>query len=648
MGFKPKAFHLTLALFIAAGLVIGAGAGFIYALTRDLPEVAALEDFAPSAATRVLDAEGGLLTEFFVARRLPVPLSQIPEHLVQAVIAIEDRRFFEHPGMDVIRNFGALLHDIRNLSLAQGGSTITQQLAKNLFLSPEKTITRKLKELFLAFQIERRYSKDEILGLYLNQIFFGAGAYGVEAAAQTYFGRQASQLSLAEAALIAGLPKSPMGYSPYNHPDRAVKRRNLVLGAMVQAGYLSQEARRQATAEPLILAPRRLERARAPYFCEMVRGRLIELFGWNQVYRGGLTVLTTLDPTLSQAAETAVKNGAARLAKIAIPAGAETPQAALVALEPGTGRVLALAGGVDFTASPYDRARLAQRQPGSAFKPIIYATAIASGKTQADQVWDAPLSLDLPGRDEPWRPQNYTPGFLGSLTLRRALEVSQNVPAIRLLMEIGLDPVIETARALGLATPLGRNPSLALGAHETRLIELTAAYNTFASSGLYIQPWAIFRVLDRTGAVIHTPAPARRAALTAQTAFIITDMLGGVIQNGTGRAARALNAPLAGKTGTTNEYYDALFVGYSSTVTAGVWTGYDSHAPMGRAATGAGAALPIWMEFMETAIKTRPPEPFTQPAGIEMKSMDLVTGRAAPAGAQGAVMAAFRRGSGPR
>ena len=636
-------------LLIGIGLLIGALLGVALSVTRDMPQIQALETYAPSAATRVYAADGSLVTQFYIHRRFPVPSDSLPEDLKKAIIAIEDRRFYQHTGLDVIRNFGALINDIRARRLAEGASTITQQLTRNLFLTPEKTISRKLKEIFLSFQIEHRYTKDEILALYLNQIHFGHGSYGVGSAAEVYFGKKVYELTLPECALLAGLVRAPAIYSPFNHPERAQGRRTVVLRAMLRDGYITQERFDRADKAPLGLVGQKKDRILASYFSEYVRRLLLARFGQDMVYKGGLEVHTTLDTRMQRAAEKSLENWLPQLAQrlragIQTPTGPEKIQTALIALEPGTGRILAMVGGADFSESSYNRAVQALRQPGSAFKPIIYATAIEKGRTQADLILDAPLSFDLPGRDEPWQPQNYNLRFEGEITLRHALEDSINIPAIKLLSQVGIDRVINTAHRLGITAPLSRNLSLALGTSEVTLVELVAAYNALAGGGLWVEPWGIEEIKDQSGIVLFKAKPERSAVLTPETAYIITDMLKSVITDGTGRKAQVLGRPLAGKTGTTDDFRNALFIGFSPELTAGVWVGYDSNHTLGRGATGAETALPAWIAFMEQALRDKPVSDFQRPAGVVMVPMDRVTGQPAQAGSSNAVEAAFRVG----
>jgi len=646
---RKKALWVIIPL-IAAGVLTGFSLGVILSVTRDLPQVQALEEFEPSASTRVFSADGQLLAQFFIHKRLPVSGDSIPDDLKKAIISVEDRRFYRHAGLDVKRNFGALIKDIQTRRLAQGASTITQQLARNLFLTPEKTLIRKLKEIFLALQIERRYTKDEILELYLNQIPFGSGAYGVGAAAEIYFGKKVSDLTLPECALLAGLPRSPARYSPFNHPEKALARRRVVLRVMLRDGNLTKEQFEAAAEAPLELAPRANARNLAPYFSEHVRRLLVDKFGQNMVYRGGLEVRTTLDLEVQKIAEKALVKGLedldSRLRRSGGP-DQESVQGALVALEPGTGRIVAMVGGKDFSASSFNRVVQARRQPGSAFKPIIYTAAIESGLTQAERIWDAPISFKLPGRKDPWKPQNYSQRFEGEISLRRALEISGNIPAIKLLSKVGVDQVIDTARSMGLTSKLNRNLSLALGTSEVTLIELVSAYNCLPGGGVWIEPWGIAEVKDRNGVVIFKAEPQKRAAVSPETAYILTDMLKAVITSGTGKKAKVLGRPLAGKTGTTDSFRDALFVGYSPELTAGVWVGYDSGRPLGQGETGARAALPTWIQFMGQALANKPARDFECPANIVIFPINRFSGARTNRDDPEMVEAAFKAGTEP-
>ena len=631
-------------------MLFGAVIGLISALERDLPEIRALEDYKPTAATTILFRDGEVLAEIFQERRRPLPLPELPSDLKLAIVAVEDRRFYKHMGLDLIRNFGALINDLKAWSLEEGASTITQQLARNLFLTRQKTLIRKLKEVYLAVQIERRYTKNQILEMYLNQIYFGSGAYGAAAASEIYFGKDVWRLTLEECALLAGLPQSPKWNNPFTHPQQALARREIVLKAMVREGFLREDRARAAASAPLNLRPRPEPHSPARYFVEKVRERLLKMYSPDEVYKGGLEVRTTLDAKLQACAERAVRDGLAAVNRAldrevqpeVAPYTPEKVQGALAAVEVGSGGVRAWVGGADFGQSRFDRVSQARRQPGSSFKPLIYARALEMGLSQADIIWDAPVSYPQPDGEEDWTPRNFSRRFEGEITLRRALEISGNIPAVKLLGKIGIDNFINAASTMGVTSPLARNLTLALGASEVSLIELLSSYQAMANGGLWIEPHFISEVRDRNGRIIYNAAPARRPVLSPEAAFIITDMLEGVVGDGTAQRASSLGRAVAGKTGTTDDYRDASFYGYSPELAAGVWVGFDSGRPLGPDWTGARSALPIWVEFMEEALEEKPILEFTPPAGIVMAYMNRFTGKGCDPREAGCVKAAFR------
>ncbi len=631
------------------GLLSGATAGAFLAFTRDLPQIRELENFEPSAATRIYSVDQVLLTELFLEKRTPVPIDQIPPYLKSALIATEDRQFYTHSGIDLKGILRAVVKDIMAGQFVEGASTITQQLAKTLFLTQEKTIIRKIKEAILAIQLERRYTKNELLALYLNQIYFGSGAYGVESAARLFFGKPASQMDLAQCALVAGLPKAPSRYSPLVNPEQAEKRRNLVLGIMRKQGLISDAQYRLTTAEPVLAALPATAPRSAPYFVQHIKSDLEAAIGPSLLYKGGLTVHTTLSHRLQQSAEQALENGLVRLqqrmrSKKIVDT---TPQGALVAIDVRTGGILAMVGGRNFSESAFNRASDARRQPGSAFKPIIYALAIAHGFTQASLVLDAPVIFKGGDNNADWQPENYSKGYQGEMTLRQALTHSKNIPAVRLVERLGPSAVVQFAHQLGINSPLSPMLSIALGATNTTLLELTTAFAVFPNGGNHIAPFGVTEILDRNHAVLWRVRPAIRPVMTQAQAAIMVDMLQGVVHEGTGRQARQLSMPVAGKTGTTNDFRDALFVGFSPAVSAGVWVGTDDFSPLGNMETGALAALPIWIDFMAA---TRPESTalyFGIPDHMRKILIDPVTGRAAEDGAEGAVNALFVSGTEP-
>jgi penicillin-binding protein 1A len=645
---RRKRSLLVAGIFLLAGVVCGSTLGVFLTLTHDLPRIQELEDFRPSSVTKLYSVEGDLIGEFFVEKRVPVGLDKIPLHLRQAVVATEDRRFYEHAGLDWRGIARAVVKDIRAGSFKQGGSTITQQLAKVLFLTPEKTIGRKLKEAILALQIERRYRKDEILTLYLNQIYLGSGAYGVEAAANRYFDKHVWELDLAEGALIAGLPRGPSRYSPLVNPDSALSRRATVLKGLLDTGHIAEEQYQHALQAPVRLSSSSRPGTRGSYFISFIRPRLEEILGENLLYRGGLTIQTTLKQSWQRVCEKALQNGLDQLESRQRGGGAsrEQPQGAVLILDARTGMIRAMVGGRDFESSQFNRATQARRQPGSAFKPIIYAYALEKGYTQADRIWDGPVSYTLAG-GKVWEPQNYSGAFEGEITLRKALEISQNVVTIKLLERLGPSPVVDFARHLGVGSVLHSGLSLALGTSEMTLLDLASAYQVFANGGIWVEPSGIAEVLDHNGRSMWKTAPASRLVLGQETAYILTNMLKGVIQRGTGMGARDLPWPLAGKTGTTERNRDALFVGYSPELVTAVWVGQDGGGSLGRKETGARASLPIWREVMEKVLPETRAEDFEKPATVTLVRMDVRSGLLANGKCADVTEAAFIKGTEP-
>ena len=631
------------------GLLSGATVGVFFAFTRDLPQIRELENFEPSAATRIYSADQVLLAELFLEKRTPVGIDQIPANLKSALIVTEDRQFYTHSGIDLKGILRAVIKDIIAGQFVEGASTITQQLAKTLFLSQEKTITRKIKEAILAVQLERRYTKDELLALYLNQIYFGSGAYGVESAAQLFFGKSASQMDLAQCALIAGLPKAPSRYTPLVNPDLAKKRRNLVLRIMRDRGLITESQHLTAIGEPVLDASHATAPGSAPYFVQYIKPALEAAIGPSLLYKGGLTVHTTLSYRLQQTAEEAVENGLTRLQQRMNSKNPETtPQGALVALDIRTGGILAMVGGRHFPESAFNRAADARRQPGSAFKPIIYALAIAHGFTQASLVLDAPVVYKGGNNNEDWQPENFSKRYQGEMTLRQALTQSKNIPAVRLVERLGPSAVVQFAHKLGIDSPLSPDLSIALGTTSSTLLELTAAFAVFPNGGNHIPPFGVTEILDRNHAPLWRASPVIRSVMTETEAAIMVDMLQGVVEEGTGKQARQLNMPVAGKTGTTNDFKDALFVGFSPAVAAGVWVGMDDSSPLGNKETGARAALPVWIDFMAATRSGSTVLYFDIPDNMKKVLMDPVTGRAASDGDGGAVKALFVSGTEPK
>ena len=637
-------------LFLSCGIFSGIMAGAFIALTHDLPQIRSLETFIPSSVTRIYSSNKVLLAELYLEKRDPVPLKAIPFYLKKALIATEDRKFYQHSGVDLKGVLRAIISNIRAGEYVEGASTITQQLAKTLFLTPRKTLLRKIKEAFLAFQLERRYTKDEILELYLNQVYFGSGAYGVESAAVIFFGKRAKDLELAECALIAALPKAPSRYSPLVDSDLAIKRRNIVLKQMKDTSIISETAFKKAKKEQLYLGKQNNNPVKAPYFVDYVKKVLEETLGSSRLYKGGLTVYTTLDFKLQKAAELAVANGLLALEnrmkqqKIKD----QAPECALVSVDVQSGGILAMIGGKDFFKTPFNRATNARRQPGSAFKPIVYAYAIEHGFPQNKIILDAPVSFKVPNRQNDWKPKNFSGDYKGEMTIRMALTFSENIPAVRLIEMLGPSSVARFGHTLGIESTLFPYLSLALGTSEVKLINLTAAYAVFPNKGELIKPYGVMEVVDQSGRLVWRVKPQKKVVMSRSGAAIMTDMLKGVIQEGTGKKARVINRPIAGKTGTTNEFKDALFVGFSPSIATGVWVGQDVFITIGKRETGAKAALPIWIEFMTKALDRKPFQYFDIPDDLVTVRMDPLTGFLASDDSPRAVSALFKKGTEPR
>ena len=629
-GRRPRRWLRT--LLIAAGIVsllFGAGAAVaaLWAFTilpRTLPSVTALETFQPLVGTKIYDDNDELITELHVERRIFVPLAHVPQALRDAVIATEDKRFYYHWGIDPIGIARAVAQNYRRGRIVEGGSTITQQLTKLLFLTPDKSLERKLKEAVLALELERRYTKDRILEMYLNQVYFGHGAYGVEAAARTYFGKSVAELNVREAALIAGLPRAPTSYSPFEHGDTAKRRREVVLRRMVEYGALKEaDAKRLARADLGLIPPER-RRNTGQYFLGYVEQTLEAKYGADMVFKGGLNVYTTLNPTMQLAAEQALRDGLKALegrTKGGRPG--EHPEGAIVTVEPQTGYVRAMVGGYDFFRSEFNRAVQARRQPGSAFKPFIYVAALESGLTPATQIEDAPVSYAVGPNGQAWKPENYDRKFRGPTTLQQALEESVNVVTVKVQEKVGLNRTIQVARRFGITSALGHNLSLALGTSDLTLIELTSAYGALANQGHWLPPTTIRYVTDPQGKLLEEHVPEPREAVSPELAYVVTHMLRGVVERGTGQAAKALGRPVAAKTGTTNDYSNAWFIGYTPRLATGVWVGYDRPRSLGKDETGSRVAVPIWVGYMGKVLGNSPREDFPMPERVVLAPVDL-------------------------
>lgn len=735
-------------------------AGYFY-VASSLPRVDTLSDYQPPEITRIFSDNGTVIAELFEERRIVVPVSRMPKQLIQAFVAAEDSNFFKHQGIDLISIVRAALKNIRAGGIVQGGSTITQQVAKSLLLTPEKKFERKFKEAILAYRMEKRLSKEEILYLYLNQIFLGHGAYGVQAAAENYFDKNVDELNLAECSLLAGLPQAPSRYSPYRHFELARKRQNYVLTRMIAEGFITEEEAEKALAVELEIRPRVNQHITdTAYFTEQVRRYLQESYGHDLLYKGGLEVHTSMNLDMQLAAQSAVRNNlrdhdkrrgyrgptavltpeeeaslldqqvgqlrekpiavdalfdavvtgsdrshilvnlADRTGRIALseikwasplqvvartakPAGNATAartllpigsrvlvrvlaipqqgplelnleqepeaQGALLAMDPANGLIKTMVGGYDFRTSQFNRVIQARRLPGSAIKPLIYSAALDKGYTPATVILDTPLiykeRLD-DGEIKEWKPKNYSKKFYGPVPVRTALAQSHNVITIKILEDIGVRYAANYARKLGIASPLAEDLTLGLGSSAVTPMELASAYAVLANGGVRIAPTYITRVLDRNGKVLESIDPAdfpggpqpgqllvqppRTRVISAETSYLITNLLESVVRDGTGWRAKALTRPTAAKTGTTNDLKDAWFVGYVPQLLAVTWVGYDQERPLGKQETGSRAAAPAWVEFMQKAVADLPVEHFPVPDAIEFRPIDPETGLLAP------------------
>src|SRR5574337_982539 len=702
---------------------LGALGGLFVTYLRDLPTLDALEEYQPSLVTTLYSDHDEPFAAFFEQKRFWVPLDKIPRHLINGIIAVEDAQFYQHRGINFRGIARALLVNFRALRPVEGGSSLTQQLAKLLLLTPEKHLSRKIKEAILAIEIEKQYSKAKILELYLNQVYFGHGAYGVESAAQTYFKKSVDQLNLAEAATLAGLPRAPNYYSPITDKERAIRRRDHVLTRMSEEGFITHE--QTVSASSVTFDEFSFEKTRnlGPYFVEYIRQQLEEKYGTYAVYHGGLKVYTSLNISAQRSAEaalieglrgidkargfrpphtrssTAVVSGKGSPPSYLIPKTGETLSAtvtkilpktitvqvggyqgdialdkvswlntsqppqqlqigmevkvqvlsvnkrkktldlnleqdpeiegAFLAIDPRDGGIKAMIGGYDFERSKFNRALQARRQPGSAFKPFVYAAAFDRGFTPSTIVNDVPVSYPLlvDGKRIEWRPVNYDRKFRGPTTLRYGLEHSINVVAVKLIERIGVDPVIDLAHNLGIESTLRREYALALGVSEVTLSEMVSAFGVFAHSGIRFPPYGIRKVVDKKGARLEEHVPVGQQTMREETAFVLTNVLKGVVERGTGSRARVLGRPVAGKTGTTQAATDAWFIGYTPELVAGIWLGYDTKRSLGSHESSATLAVPIWTRFMQRALQDSPTEDFPIPENVAPALVNYHSGR---------------------
>ncbi len=665
---RTRFYLLALLAFVA----VGAGAWSLRRLLEGLPPMAALEDYSPSLTTRVYDDKGAEVAEFSIEKRALLPLGKIPVDLQNAVIAVEDDAFLTHWGISPKGMLRSAILDLLARRVVQGASTITQQLAKQVFLKPERTFSRKFREVLLALEIEHEFSKQEILQFYLNQVYFGEGAYGVQAAAHNYFGKEVSDLSLADCALLAGLVRAPRANSPFFNPENARRRRAVVLQRMYEEKMITAVERDAANAEPLPLTRPEGLKTRAPFFVEHIRRRLERKYGTAAIWRGGLKIYTTLDIDDQEKAEEIMGKALdsfdakaealheRRLKELEasgepLPPDVSTStlekvQGAFVLMDVKTGAVRAMIGGRD---SQFNRATQARRQPGSTFKPFVWAAALQSGMTPATLVDDSPLAFYFDGRDwrllegatdqysinlatQPfaaspdfkiWVPNDYDGKFMGRITMRTALAHSRNIASINLITQVGPPLVVEVARRAGVRSPLEPTPALGLGSSVVTPMEMVNAFGTFANGGIAVTPYTVERVEDSSGKVLEQHRPTDREALSPQISYLVADMMKAVVQEGTGRNARVLGRPLAGKTGTSNDNRDLWFIGYTPDLVAGAWMGYDDFASLGRTDwTGGSTVLPWWTQIMKFALRDMPKRDFPVPPGITFATIDKQTG----------------------
>ena len=754
--------------FFVAILGALAGVGVYFYISKDLPHIKSLTEYHPSIITNVYSDDGRKIAEFFKERRIIKPLDEMPAALINAFIAAEDSRFYKHKGIDFYSIVRAFFKNLEAGTIVQGGSTITQQVTKSFLLTPERSYTRKLKEAILAYRIDKAFNKNEILYLYLNQIYLGHGAYGVEAAAENYFGKTVKDLNLAECAILAGLPQAPSKYSPFKYPERAKQRQIYTLNRMVDEGFISNIEATEAINTVVEIKPRRnwyIEEI--PYYTEQVRRYVEEKYGRDVLYTQGLEIYTAASIEMQKTAREEVEKGLYELdkrqgfrgpLKILAPEEIETfsrsiqselddnslqagqtikgvvvkvddknktvkvrignflgqialedmawarkpdlevayyetkvkhpsealaagdvilvkvkekkedsdlwqlaleqepvAQAALLCLEAETGFIKAMVGGRDFRDSQFHRALQSRRQPGSAFKPIIYAAALDRQfddepdrfYTPASVIIDSPIVFEDQERDFTWKPKNYKERFFGPTLMRDALAKSRNVVTIKILHDIGIDYAIEYAHKLGITSDLAKDLSIALGSSGVSLLELTKAYSVFANQGYLVEPVSITKIVDREGNVLEEAAPERIKVIEKTTAYLMTHMLEGVVKYGTGWRVKALNRPVAGKTGTTNNLFDAWFMGYTPQYITGTWVGFDDEAPLGKSETGSRAASPIWLGFMKRVLEDKPPKIFEVPEGIVFTKIDAETGLLPIPESKKSVFVAFKEGTEP-
>ncbi|MFZ2958085.1 MAG: penicillin-binding protein 1A [Candidatus Ozemobacteraceae bacterium] len=596
--FFKVGFALSIILVVVlAGALVGVVKGF----SEQIPIITD-RTYRPNLTSKVFDCKGKVIAEFHAEenRTRILPAGEIPKHMRQAVVAIEDERFYQHYGIDLEGIARAAIKNIQAGRVVQGASTLTQQLVKNAFLNAEKTLKRKAIEAMLAFQLERKYSKEEILTLYLNEIYFGHGAYGLDAAARIYFNKDAKDLTLIQCATLAGIPKSPVAYSPFKYPKNNKGRRELVLAKMVELGFISPAEYEDAKKQNPELIKERTEAMIAPYFVTYVRDILLEKYGANLVYNGGLKIHTTIDMDMQKAAEDAMAN--ADILKNRPPDKYPGMAGSLICIEQKTGHIKAMWGGRDFEKSQFNRVTQAYRQPGSSFKPFVYGTALENGALPGDLILDEPISFTNPWSHKTWSPKNYDLKFHGRITLIKAIQNSFNIPAVKLIERYTPARVIRFARKLGITSAMEPNLSLALGSGNFTPLELCSGFGVFANQGILVPPTGITRIDDRDGNILEETIPQAREVMKAQYAAMLVDMMRNAVEKGTGKKAMLKGRAVAGKTGTTNGYVDAWFNGFTPELVCAVQFGYDRPKSLGDKMAGGTVAAPVWHAFMEKAI----------------------------------------------
>jgi len=615
--------------------LIGGGILFVFGIIVfiqmlfQLPDVELINTFVPNETTKIYSADGAVLAELHQEEnRIIMPIEKMSPYLKAAVLASEDSRFYQHYGIDPKGIFRAGISNIVQRGAAQGGSTITQQLARNIFLYKKKKLIRKVAEIILALQIERRYTKDEILEMYLNQVYWGHNAYGAESAALAYFGKSAKQLNLAESATLAGLLRAPELFSPFRNPSYDKWRKDLVLSRMLEVGYITKEQYFEAKETPINLTTRKTLRYKAPYFTSYVTKQLVKLFGQEVVFTQGLKVHTSLDYRLQKIGEDVVENIIEEGLRPAWVGAELVPslnysQAALLSVEAETGYIKTWVGGHDFVNAEYDHIVQAFRQPGSSFKPFIYYTALENGLSPGTVMEDAPVTFNT--IEGAYGPTNYTKDYKGMMTLRRALEMSINVIAVKILDLVGPDKVIENCRKMGIKSYLQPVLSLALGSNEVNILEMTTAYGVLATGGIKVDPVSILKIEDRNGNVLFEHTISQKRVLNANIVALLIDMMRGVVLRGTGTAAALNDRPVAGKTGTTGDYRDAWFIGFTPQLVTTTWVGNNDNSPMQKI-TGGLVPAKMWKQFMEKAVQGTPVRYFAYPGGLVRQRICLDSG----------------------